>query len=166
MRKGILILSLGMTGAIIAYCCFYRMGTATPRELLRSQQPELAWLKHEFNLSDQEFARILELHAAYLPQCKARCMRIEELNDKLTKAISATPQLTPEIEKLLAERGQTRTDCQTEMLKHFFEVSRTMPPEQGKRYLIWVQEQTGLHEQTMNHGEAAHGEMGATDHHQ
>ena len=40
------------------------------------------------------------------------------------------------------------------MLKHFFEVSRTMPPEQGRRYLTWVQEQTCLREQTMNHDEA------------
>jgi hypothetical protein len=28
------------------------------------------------------------------------------------------------------------------MLQHFYDVSRTMPPEQGKRYLAWVQQQT------------------------
>jgi hypothetical protein len=47
------------------------------------------------------------------------------------------------------------------MLKHFFEVSRTMPAEQGRRYLAWVQAQTCLHEQTLNHtetGEANHHE--------
>ena len=165
MRRGILILALGLAGAAIAYCCFYLMGTATPRALLRSRQPELAWLKHESNLGDLEFARIVELHQAYLPQCKNRCQRIEELNSILEKAISATVQISPEIEKLLAERGQTRTECQTEMLKHFFEVSRTMPPAQGKRYLAWVLEQTGLREQTMNHGEADHDGMGEMDHH-
>jgi hypothetical protein len=26
------------------------------------------------------------------------------------------------------------------MLRHFYEVSRTMPPEEGRRYLQWVQE--------------------------
>lgn len=46
-----------------------------------------------------------------------------------------------------------RSECQAEMLKHFFEVSRAMPPEQGKRYLAWVQEQTCLRQQTMTHGE-------------
>jgi hypothetical protein len=30
------------------------------------------------------------------------------------------------------------------MLQHFYEVSRTMPPEQGRRYLAWVQERTIL----------------------
>jgi len=54
-----------------------------------------------------------------------------------------------------------RADCQAEMLKHFFEVSRTMPAEQGKRYLAWVQAQTCLHEQTMNHSQA-----GESNHHE
>ena len=111
-----------------------------------------------------EFSRIMELHGAYLPKCKLRCIRIEELNDKLTKAIATTSQMTPEIETLLAERGRARTDCQTEMLKHFLEVSRTMPSEQGKRYLAWVLEQTGLREQSMNHGETAQAEKNTANH--
>ena len=57
MRRGILILVLGVIGAAIAYGCFYLMGTATPRALMRSAQPELAWLKHEFSLSDAEFTQ-------------------------------------------------------------------------------------------------------------
>jgi len=35
------------------------------------------------------------------------------------------------------------------MLQHFTEVSQTMPPEQGRRYLAEMQRLTlGLHEQT------------------
>ncbi len=30
------------------------------------------------------------------------------------------------------------------MMQHFYEVSRAMPPEQGKRYLAWVQSETLL----------------------
>jgi hypothetical protein len=137
------------------------LGTTTPRAWLRNQQPELAWLKHEFNLSDSQFARISQLHEGYLPQCKERCRHIEELNNKLMKAIGATAQITPEIEKLLADRARMRADCQAEMLRHFFDVSRAMPADQGKRYLAWVQTQTCLHEQAMNHtqtGESNHHE--------
>ena len=161
MRRGFTILALGFVGALLGYCCLYLLGTATPRAWLRSSQPELTWLKHEFNLSETQFARISQLHEGYLPQCKERCRQIEELNNKLMKAIGATTRMTPEIEKLLADRAEMRADCQAEMLKHFFEVSRAMPPEQGKRYLAWVQAQTCLHEQTMNHagaGEANHHE--------
>lgn len=156
MKRGLLILALGVVGAVAAFCCVYLMGTAKPRAMLQSPQPELAWLKHEFNLGDGEFKRISELHAGYLPQCQERCLRIDDLNEKLSKALAAASGLTSEIEAYLKERAQMRAMCQTEMLKHFFEVSRTMPPEQGKRYLAWVQEHTCLREQAMDHGDNHH----------
>ncbi len=156
MKRGLLILALGVVGAVVAYCCVYLMGTAKPRAMMQSPQPELAWLKHEFNLGDAEFKRISELHAGYLPQCKERCLRIDELNNKLTEVLTSATQVTPEIEKLLNERAQMRATCQAEMLKHFFEVSRTMPPEQGKRYLAWARDNTCLREQAMDHGADNH----------
>ena len=156
MKRGLLILALGLVGAVVAFCCVYLMGTATPRALRQSAQPELAWLKHEFNLGDSEFERISVLHAGYLPQCQERCRRVDELNDKLTNALATATQVTPDIETLLKERAQMRATCQSEMLKHFFEVSRTMPPEQGKRYLAWVRDNTCLREQAMDHGTDNH----------
>jgi hypothetical protein len=156
MKRGLLVLALGLVGAVVAFCCVYLMGTATPRALMQSAQPELAWLKHEFNLGDAEFNRISVLHAGYLPQCLERCRRVDELNDKLTNALATATQVTPDIETLLKERAQMRATCQSEMLKHFFEVSRTMPPEQGKRYLAWVRDNTCLREQAMDHGTDNH----------
>lgn len=156
MKRGLLILALGLVGAVVAYCCVYLMGTAKPRAMMQSPQPELAWLKHEFNLGDAEFKRISELHAGYLPQCMERCRHIDELNDKLSNTLASATQVTPEIEKLLNDRAQMRATCQAEMLKHFFEVSRTMPPEQGKRYLAWARDNTCLREQAMDHGADSH----------
>jgi hypothetical protein len=101
----------------------------------------------------------------YLPQCKERCQRIDELNDTLSNRLASATQVTPEIEKLLSERAQMRATCQTEMLKHFFEVSRTMPPEQGKRYLAWVRENTCLREQAMDHGLDNHAGKATPTHH-
>ena len=161
MKRAIFILVGGVLLACAGYCAFYFLGTASHRSLLASQTPELLWLKKEFSLSDAEFTRVSELHEAYLPQCEERCRHIAELNGKLSKLIASTTQMTTEIEKLLADRGKMRADCQAEMLKHFFEVSQTMPADQGKRYLVWVQEQTCVAEQMMNHGEA-----GAPTHHE
>lgn len=155
MKRGLSILLLGLTGAVVAYCCVYLVGTATPRALMRSDQPELAWLKHEFHLSDAEFQRISELHAAYLPQCRDRCRRIDELNDTLAALLAHTTRITPEVEKLLSDRAQWRATCQTEMLKHLFSVSRTMPPEQGRRYLAWARTNTCLRDPGMEHWPAA-----------
>jgi hypothetical protein len=49
------------------------------------------------------------------------------------------------------------------MVKHFFEVSRSMPSEQGKRYLEWVRVNTCLREQEMNHGTHRHAETTARE---
>ena len=165
MKRGLLILALGVVGAVVAYCCVYLMGTAKPRAMMQSPQPELAWLKHEFNLGDAEFKQISELHAGYLPQCMERCRRIDELNDKLSNSLASATQVTPELEKLLSERAQMRATCQAEMLKHFFEVSRTMPPEQGKRYLAWARDNTCLREQAMDHGADNHADTPTPDKH-
>ncbi len=152
MKRGLLILVLGVVGAVVAFCCLYLIGTATPRALMNSEQPELAWLKHEFNLGDAEFKRITKLHAGYLPQCEELCRQIEELNGRLSNSLASAVQVTTEIRSLLNERAQVRVTCQAEMLNHFFEVSRTMPPEQGQRYLAWARDNTCLREQLMNHG--------------
>lgn len=152
MKRGLLILVLGLAACGAAFYCVYRMGTATPRALLQSPQPELAWLKHEFKLNDAEFERITALHAGYQPQCRARCEQIDRLNDRLSATLADAAQLTPELEQLLRERAQMRAACQAEMLRHFFEVSRAMPPEQGRRYLAWAREHTCLSEAGMEHG--------------
>jgi hypothetical protein len=149
MKKGGLVLLLGVMLGTAAFCGFYYSGTSCCRGMLKDTQPELAWLKKEFNLSDAEFTRISQLHAAYLPQCAERCRRIEEINTVLSRSLDATNAVTPEIQKALTERARLRSDCETEMLKHFFEVSRSMPDEQGRRYLAWIQGQTILRPQSM-----------------
>ena len=157
MKKGGRILLLGLLMGLAAFLGFYYLGTASCRELMVKPQPELAWLQQEFNLSDAEFARITSLHGAYLPQCAARCRVIESCNVKLRALLAKETSVTPEIKELLAERAKTRALCEAEMLRHFQEVSQAMPPEQGRRYFSWVQEQTVLHAQPM---EARHRQGG------
>ena len=149
MKKGAAILLVGLLLAVGTFAGVYHLGTASCRAMMREPQPELAWLKKEFNLSDTELTRITQLHEAYLPQCRERCRRIEELNAKLQQLLAPAATVTPEIQSLLAERAKLRADCEAEMLQHFLQVSRTMPPEQGRRYLVWVEQQTSLSGQGM-----------------
>jgi hypothetical protein len=144
MKKGAFILLLGLVVCATAFAGFYYFGTNSSRRMMREPQPELAWLKKEFHLSDAEFTRVSQLHEAYLPQCAQRCMRIEEQNRKLRELFTQATNMTQEIQSLLAERAKMRADCETEMMKHFLAVSRTMPPEQGQRYLAWVEQQSFL----------------------
>lgn len=144
MKRSWLLLLGGVVLGLAAYFGFYYAGTARSRQLERSSEPELAWLKQEFHLSDAEYARICQMHQGYLDGCMERCRQIDAVNNQLRELLAATNTMTPEVEGALSRAAQLRAQCQTEMLRHFFEVSRTMPPEEGKRYLAWVQAQTIL----------------------
>ena len=151
MKKGVFILVLGLAMAVAAYASIYFTCTFSARIMAHSSQPELAWLKEEFHLDEAEFKRISELHAAYLPQCAAMCRQIAGQNERLKALLAATNQVTGEIETVIAESARLRGECQRNMLRHFYEVSRTMPQEEGRRYLAWVQERTFLSGDSMMH---------------
>jgi hypothetical protein len=140
MKRGVFILALGLIAAAAGYCCLYLVCSSPARSLQRSERPELAWLKDEFKLTDAEFKRVSELHAAYLPRCRDVCLQIDEQNTRLQKLLGGSTNVTPEIKRSLAEASRLRAECQSMMLSHFFEVSRAMPSAQGQRYLAWVKE--------------------------
>src|ERR1043166_5804895 len=149
MRKSLIILAAGLLVAVAGYASFCFFSSACTREMLRGQAPELAWLKKEFNLSDTEYGRTTDLHDAYLPGCQERCRHIAAKDAEIKRLLAQSNGLTPEIEKALTEAAQLKVECQVAMLKHFCAVSQTMPPEQGKRYLAWVQEKTFLSDHGM-----------------
>ena len=144
MNKAAVILLLGLGLCVATFSGSYYFGTASARKLMSQREPELAWLKKEFQLSDAEFARITKMHDEYLPKCAQRCLKIADQNQKLEALLEHSDNVSPEIQNLLAERARTRAECEAEMLGHFLAVSRTMPPAQGQRYLAWVESQTSL----------------------
>jgi hypothetical protein len=146
MNRAVLILASGLILGVLAYAGVYRAGTASSCCMVESKTPELAWLQQEFHLSDAEFKRISELHEQYLSGCAERCHEIDLKNEELARLLQGTNNVSPEIQRALAESAQLRAQCQGIMLQHFFEVSRTMPAEQGKRYLAWVRNKTLLHD--------------------
>ncbi len=152
MKSAIVVLIAGALLCAAAFCGFYYWGTASHRELLHEQTPELAWLKKEFNLSDAELTRITKLHDDYQPHCVRMCRRIDEQGARLKALLTATNAMTPEIDAALTESTKLRAECQRDMLQHFFAVSQTMPAAQGRRYLEWISERTFIR---------AHSEMSA-----
>ena len=152
MKQGVLILLTGLLAAAIGYCCVYRASTIHARSWQQSERPELAWLKEEFNLSEADFNLVSELHTAYLPQCREMCREIDAHHAKLQRLVSGATNMTLEITAAVSEGARLRAECETTMLRHFFQVSQTMPPEQGRRYLAWVKEKAFLPDYGMKAG--------------
>jgi hypothetical protein len=103
---------------------------------------DLAWLQTEFHLSEVEMANVRKLHAGYEPQCMAMCALVAAKKTELAAALAGATNVTAEAQNRLSELHALRAQCQTQMLQHFFEVSRTMPPEQGRRYLAEMEKLT------------------------
>lgn len=164
MRKPYVILAaaLGLGLALFAgafycahYVCVQRMANPTD---------DLGWLRLEFHLSDAELARIRILHDGYLPKCSDNCANIAAKKRELAQAVAAGTNTVARLELLRAEVVALRTHCQSEMVAHFEEVSRAMPPEQGQRYLAEMKRLTLVaHEQVEQSMSETNGH--AHDHH-
>jgi hypothetical protein len=110
---------------------------------------DLDWLRQEFHLGDAEMARIQKLHEGYLPKCAGMCAKIAAKKSEIETALNGSTNLNPAAQQKLAELAALRAQCQSQMLQHFTEVSQTMPPEEGRRYLAEMQRLTlSLHDQT------------------
>jgi hypothetical protein len=138
MKRPWLILLAGVVLAAAGYFAVYRTTLSCCGLAASASGAELDWLRNEFRLSDAEFHRVSALHNAYLPACRERCASIDAKNAQVRDLLAKSGTVTPEVEHALAEAARLRGECQAAMLRHFVEVSRAMPAEQGKRYLEWI----------------------------
>lgn len=142
MKRPSRVLLLGLVAGLAAFAFASRLQTQPHRRLLRAPASELAWLRHEFDLSDDQYRRVLALHQAYQPTCADLCRRIDESNRRLRDAIARTNAVTEEVRAALLATGQARDACRQAMLAHLFAVAREMPAEAGRRYLDAMLAQT------------------------
>lgn len=160
MKRSLAILLLGLVAVAVTFTASYLLAQRFCAQRVVAAD-ELDWLRQEFRLTDAELARVRALHEGYLPKCAAMCTRIAAKKQALAQSLAGQTNVTPSAEMNLSELGALRAQCQTEMLRHFVEVSQAMPPEQGRRYLAEMQRLTlGFHEQieqSMSHDGHAHG---------
>ena len=142
MKRAWFIIIVGLIVAFAGYGYVYLACTGAQRSIEKKDGASLAWLQTEYHLTDVQLARVRELHDAYQPECMAMCRQIDAKNAELQKLLAATNVITPDIKQALAESAQLRVECEQAMLAHFYEVAQVMPPEQGRRYLAWVQSAT------------------------
>ena len=147
-RRSLTTVLLALAAGVILLVTSFLVAQRWCVRHVTSSADDLDWLRQEFRLSEAELTRVRELHEGYLPQCAAMCTEITAKKREVEAALAVATNITVEAEIKLAELGALRARCQTQMLRHFVEVSQAMPAEQGKRYLVEMQRLTlGFHEQ-------------------
>ena len=138
MKRAVIILATGGLLGMLAGAGIYRHQTATERALWCCKNPEMAWLQHEFQMTDGQLNQVETLDASYQASCADVCRRIQATNELVRLEFTSQATNSLKLEHLLAGAAQVREECQLNMLKYCQAVSREMPPQQGKRYLQWV----------------------------
>jgi hypothetical protein len=149
MNRSLVILLAALVLGVALFGGSYAVSRRVCQNCMSKSVSDLDWLQKEFHLKDTEMARIEKLHEGYLPKCAEMCAKIAAKKLELETALNGTTNVNPVAQQKLAELAALRAQCQAQMLQHFTDVSQTMPPEQGRRYLAEMQRLTlGLHEQT------------------
>lgn len=140
MNRGLAILIAALLAGIAAFVvtrerCASMMQQLTLTRDGHTQLPELAWLRREFQLTDEQFAKVAALHAAYRPTCETLCTKIQAATDQVKRVAGPATQVTPGLQAALQQHSAVTLECQTAMLTHLYETAACMSPAQARRYL-------------------------------
>lgn len=138
MKRVFLILGLAIFLGLAAYASTYFFATATVCRMPASND-DLSWLTREFHLSSEQVAKIKILNDQYRPKCLALCASIASADETLKKLVLTNKTVTPEVQAALDQETSVRMQCHEHLLHYCYEVSQTMAPDQGKRYLQLMQ---------------------------
>lgn len=136
MKKLSFAVGLALLAGLLAF--FVTRGLAMKNQksaLVVDQLPELSWLKTEVQLSDEELAKVKELHLAYRPKCLEMCGRIAEARKKLQVAAQSQRKWNPDLEQAVQEHARVQADCQRAMLQHLYETAAVLGPEKAEHFL-------------------------------
>jgi hypothetical protein len=133
--------SYAVVALMAGFLAFYLMRShqmAPSHNTMLDSMPELAWVKSEFNLNEQQFANVSRLHANYRPRCKEMCDRIQKSSAHLEQLCQTQSSLNPQVESAVTAHANLQLECQKEMLKHIYQTSAALDPSQAERYLETV----------------------------
>lgn len=135
MKRAVILLTVALIAGVAAFCFSRSHKMAEQHGLRLGAMPELAWIRTDLNLTDEQFAKVSELHVAYRPKCMELCDRISQAHEKVEVAARNSGSMTSGLEAAIREHAETHAQCQQAMLKHMYETAAVLDKEQAARYL-------------------------------
>ncbi len=135
MKKGFTILVAALVAGIAAFYLSRSHQAAEHKEVLLDSMPEMAWLRDDLKLSDDQFTKASKLHLAYRPICEEMCANIAAAQQRLDAVARTSRAMTPELEEAIREHARVRGECQQRMLEHLYQTAALLDDSQVKTYL-------------------------------
>jgi hypothetical protein len=93
MRRGALVLLLGLAVGLATHVVYFRLHRpAGPGTL----EGELSWMKAELQLSNEQYARIRELHEASSPRLRALAAQVAQMQTEFAAFVQARRTISAE----------------------------------------------------------------------
>lgn len=135
MKKGLLIFVLALVTGIAAFYVTRVHCHSERKGVLLDSMPELAWLRLELKLSDDQFSKATKLHVAYRPTCEMMCRNIAEAHTKLETLARSGHCMSPELTEAIRDHARVHAECQQKMLEHLYQTAALFDDKQAARYL-------------------------------
>ncbi len=127
------VLGLAALAAGVTYYCM----RAEAPVVEEHSGDSLVWLRHEFELTPEQMARIEKLHAAYGEVCEAHCAAIVASRTELQRLAAQGASGTP-LDEAKENARRLDIECRTSLEAHVGEIAEIIGGEQGRRYLATV----------------------------
>ena len=136
MRRGALVLLLGLAVGIATHIVYFRLHQPTDPDSLDGQ---LAWMKRELNLSDEQFARISELHQASGPRLRSLAGQVAQMQAEFA-AFENTRRATDRVDfiefaRFVEARRRISRECLDSTRQLVMAAASAMTPRQREQYL-------------------------------
>jgi hypothetical protein len=132
---GAAILIFALACGVAAFVATRSHRVEETHEVLLDDMPELSWLRDELDLSDEQFAKVRQLHVGYRPKCVVMCRRIREAHERLDAASRGEEEVTPELKAAIEDHARLHAECQQAMLEHLYETAAVLDDDQARRYI-------------------------------
>ena len=130
-----MVLMVAVVAGLIAFWWAWSSQPLKRNGVMLDATPELAWLRTDLKLSEQQFAEVSRLHAAYRPQCEKMCMEIAGAREELEAAILRNRGMNDEVQAAIRKHAETRAKCRQAMLNHMYETAAVLDAAQASQYL-------------------------------
>ena len=135
MKQGLWVLLLGLalgTGSYMAYMHCHQPFDA------RSLDGQLAWMKTELHLSDEQFSKIRELHQSSSPRLRALALQISRMQEEFN-AFETTRKQSDRVDfvefaRFVEARREVSRECQDSTHALVLAAAGQMTPAQRKQY--------------------------------
>jgi hypothetical protein len=99
----------------------------------------MRWLKHEYHLDEETYAKVVQAHQSYYRECSQRCGELEELNRHFLSEVESPKPTESDLDAVQELQEAICHECRMAMVEHVHEVAALMPETSGRRFLADAQ---------------------------